>query len=151
MISWAWLQYHHASDIAVGFAQLFGTISPDPPHYPVLQIEPTNCQSQLCLQYKVKSSVKVSKSRQNSQTKLREPTFSIQIRANIDICLCCLFQHLVFSERWEILVTDGVTDRQHDYSIPQHNNRLISTILIYRACIPYWTTLTAIFYKEPSG
>ena len=38
----------------------------------------------------------------------------MQIRANIDISLYCLFQRLVFSERREMLVTDGQTDRQTD-------------------------------------
>ena len=35
----------------------------------------------------------------------------MQIRANIDISLYCLFQRLVFSERREMLVTDGQTPR----------------------------------------
>ena len=36
----------------------------------------------------------------------------MEIRANVDICLCCLFQCLVFSERREMLVTDRRNDRQ---------------------------------------
>ena len=43
----------------------------------------------------------------------------MQIRANIDISLYCLFQRLVFSERREMLVTDRQTDGQHDYSMPE--------------------------------
>ena len=39
----------------------------------------------------------------------------MQIRVNIEFCLCCLFQRLVFSERREMLATD----RQHDYSMPR--------------------------------
>ena len=43
--------------------------------------------------------IKVTKSRHNSRTNLRTKVLSMQIRANIDISLYCLFQRLVFSER----------------------------------------------------
>ena len=65
------------------------------------------------------TAIKVSKSRHNSRTKLRTKVLSMQIRANIDISLYCLFQRLVFSERREMLVIDRQTDRQHDYSMPR--------------------------------
>ena len=58
------------------------------------------------------TAIKVSKSRYNSRTNLRTKVLSMQIRANIDISLYCLFQRLVFSERREMLVTDRRTDRQ---------------------------------------
>ena len=58
------------------------------------------------------TAIKVSKSRHNSRTNLRTKVLWMQIRANIDISLYCLFQRLVFSERREMLVTDGRTDGQ---------------------------------------
>ena len=58
------------------------------------------------------TAIKVSKSRHNSRTNLRTKVLSMQIRANIDISLYCLFQRLLFSERREMLVTDGRTDGQ---------------------------------------
>ena len=57
------------------------------------------------------TAIKASKSRHNSRTNLRTKVLSMQIRANIDISLYCLFQRLVFSERREMLVTDGQTAR----------------------------------------
>ena len=69
------------------------------------------------------TAIKVSKSRHNSRTNLRTKVLWMQIRANIDISLYCLFQRLVFSERREMLVTDRRTDgrtdgrtNSHDYS-----------------------------------
>ena len=58
------------------------------------------------------TAIKVSKSHHNSRTNLWTKVLSMQIRANIDISLYCLFQRLVFSERREMLVTDRQTDRQ---------------------------------------
>ena len=91
------------------------------------------------------TAIKVSKSRHNSRTNLRTKVLSMQIRANIEISLYCLFQCLVFSERREMLVTDRrtdstttvclsssalgiMTDRHHDYSMPRgsaprHNDK----------------------------
>ena len=81
LISWAWLQNQHASEIAVhvGLGKLFGMISPDPPRYPVAQIEPIVTYelpgSQLWAVLSPEKSrspataSRVSKSRHNSRTK----------------------------------------------------------------------------------
>ena len=89
---------------------------------PVVQIEPTSLQAVNCLHFCLqKSPDRQPRRRTGCKSKhrydpnhamTRERSFktkssSIQIRANIDICLCCLFQRLVFSERREMLVKDG--------------------------------------------
>ena len=70
------------------------------------------------------TAIKVSKSRHNSRTNLRTKVLSMQIRANIDISLHCLFQRLVFSERREMLVTDRQTDGQTDRQTDGQTARL---------------------------
>ena len=49
IISWAWLQHQHASEIAalvaVGFSIAFTVILLDPPCYSVVQIEPKSFQA----------------------------------------------------------------------------------------------------------
>ena len=117
-------QYQHASEIAVGFAIIAlaslaqflrsrrAICSTDRTYtlpgshvWAVLSSEKSRSPA---------TAIKVSKSRHNSRTNLRTKVLSMQIRANIDISLYCLFQLLVFSERREMLVTDRQTDRQTD-------------------------------------
>ena len=45
IISWAWLQHQHASEIAAGFSIAFAVILLDPQCYSVVQIEPKSFQA----------------------------------------------------------------------------------------------------------
>ena len=62
---------------------------------------------------------KVSKSRHNSRMKLCIEISLVHIRDNIDFYLHCKFQSLPLSVRRKIDVTDRLTDRQRDYSMPR--------------------------------
>ena len=120
LISWAWQQYQHASEkwdscrlchhsfLAQYLRSRRAICSSDRTYklpgshvWAVLSSEKSRSPA---------TAIKVSKSRHNSRTNLRTKVLSMQIRANIDISLYCLFQRLVFSERREMLVTDRRTD-----------------------------------------
>ena len=71
---------------------------------------------------------------------------TIHFQANIDFSLCCTFQRLVFSKRWEILPTDRQTDtRIHRYTNrlqyapwlrpPRHNNNASSVHVCMTASV----------------
>ena len=66
---------------------------------------------QLCLQRspdrQQRQSIKVSKSRHNSRTKLRMKLLYVQKRDNVEFYLCCKFQLSPFSVRRKTDVKDG--------------------------------------------
>ena len=68
----------------------------------------------------------VSKSRHSSRTKLQNQTSTIEIRANTETYLLCMFQRLVSGEPRDFPLS--MTDRQADYRMPlAHAHRGIIT------------------------